>query len=236
MQAVGEVAQEVIDDIQLDTGGQEATYIPPEPTKKDIANAEKVLQNLKAKVTTMGDENVISALLQVTDILHGFTAPEAWPEDEEVEYTHSQVVENMVQFLCLGCRRLEMDPAKIVCLWRNKDKWMDGDRPRRGQTTKLDTRMQHLLPGKTMVLEVNFHHFLTMNPLQKIQSIYHLLRERDAEGSKTRPDFVGYMDELELFGLRTFHELLALEYAMRNAQEVEHPHQLPLFSGPEWDS
>lgn len=222
---------EIDPEISLDPGGEEAPYIPPDPTDDELKAAKAVFDNLKKRVRDMGDERIIDALLQIVDILPQFKTTEHWLAEDSEEYAPAQVVENMGKFLC-ECRKIGIGHSRVIYLFRNKDKWMDGDKPRRGQTTKLDTRQQYLNDGKALVLEVNFHHWLTLNPLQKVQTLYRLLRERDEEASGVRPDFVGFMDEVELFGLRTFHELVALEHSLRVASEVRHPHQLAF---PEWE-
>ena len=61
-----------------------------------------------------------------------------------------------------------------------------------------------------------------------MQAVYHELR--DATGT---PDFTGYYDELELFGMRAFRELVELGRTVGLAETVEHPHQLPLFEDDE---
>lgn len=227
-----DIAPADADEVTLDTGPVEAPYVPPEPTDKQIAAAKAVLKELSSRVDKYSDSDTVEALLQVVDVVAPFRTPEHWPDDDDKEYAPAPVVERIVKVLCRGASKINVPAWSIICLWRNKDKWMDGDRPKRGATAKLDTRTQHLLEGAQLVIEVNFHHWLSLNPLQKVQTIYRLLRERDEEAGKRRPDFVGYLDEMEIFGLRTFHEMVSLEFALAKAKEVTHPHQLPF---PEWE-
>ncbi len=227
MESVGAVMERE-QEAALDAGAVEPPYVPRKPSDDELAAAKEVFKQLRAR-GEMGDDAIVSALLQIIDVLPQFTAPENWPAGVDEEYAPAEEVEAICTHLC-RCRKVAIDPSNVIFLWRNKDKWMDGDRPRRGQSTKLDTRGKYLIPGKRLVLEVNYHHFLTLNPLQKLQSLYRLVRERDEEASPVRPDFMGFMDELELFGLRTFHDLVQLEYSLRQAAEVEHPYQLNLWS------
>lgn len=220
-------------DVTLDTGPVEEPYVPPEPTDKQLKAAKAVLKELTSRGEAYSPGDTVAALLQVVDVVDPFRTPEHWPADEEDEYAPAPVVAQIVKALSRGAsKHIRIKPSKTLCLWRNKDKWMDGDRPKRGATAKLDTRTQHLLEGAQLVIEVNFHHWLGLNPLQKVQTIYRLLRERDEDAGKRRPDFVGYLDEVEIFGLRTFHDMVALEFSLAKAKEVTHPHQLPF---PEWE-
>lgn len=221
------------DEVTLDTSTQEEVYIPPEPTADQVKAAEAVLKELKARAEEYGASGTVEALLQLVDIHPKFVTPDEWTAGEANEYDDAPVVQNIATFLLRGCKKLQGDPKHMTFLFRNKDKWLERGRPKRGQTAKLDTRMQYLTEGVITSVEVNYHHWLTLNPLQKVQTIYHLLRGRDSSGKKVDPDFVGYFDELEVFGLRTFSELLALHRALEAAEMVELPHQLSLFDGPD---
>jgi hypothetical protein len=218
-------------DVGLATGveQEEEKYVPHEPSKDEMKAAKAVLSEMEKRINSYSPEATIAALIALVDVIDPFRTPEAWPAGEEDEYCHAPVVEAMAKKLLIGCRRLTLSPTDVICLFRNKDKWMDGDRPKRGDTSKFSGRTQYLLEGLKVCVEINYHHWLGLNPLQKVQAVYHELRGRDSTGKSIAPDFVGYFDELELFGVRTFHELVALGHSVALAGEVDHPHQLPLF-------
>lgn len=219
---------EGLEPVKIDVEGPEV-YVPEPPTPEQEKAAKEVLHALKKGVDGFGAERTVEALLQIVDRITPFTTPESWPAGEEVEYAEAKVVENIATFLARGCPRLTIDPAHVVYLFRNKDKWMEGERPKRGATARFNTRVRSLLKGQRAALEINYHHWLVMNPLQKVQEVYHQLRSLNEDGGRNPVEFSGYLDELEIFGFQSFHEHVRLGVAMQRAMEVEHEHQLPLF-------
>jgi hypothetical protein len=79
------------------------------------------------------------------------------------------------------------------------------------------------------VVEMNFHHFKTLNPLQRTFALYHELRQVSADGGKAAPDFSGFYDEMEIFGSRVFREMMELARVIDVGSQVTFQHQLPLF-------
>ncbi len=216
--------------VQLVTDADESdAYIPAEPTKDELTAATSVYTALKKGVAKYSDDQTVSALIALVDVHKAFSTPENWMAEEDDEYEESSVVANIAKYLLLGCRQLDLKPTSLVCLWRNKDKWMDGERTKRSASTKFNTRTQFLVEGKKAAIEINFHHWLTLNPLQKVQTIYHELRGRSGDGVAIAPDFVGFFSELEVFGARSFHEFIELGRSVALAETVEHPHQLDVF-------
>ena len=120
---------------------------------------------------------------------------------------------------------MSLSPKHLVSLWRNQAKWIRRGSTVRSDTKALDTRTQFLTKGKRAVIEINFHHWKALNPLQKVFTVYHELREAiDAHA-----DFEGYFDELELFGSRVFRDMAQLAATIQESAELELPHQLGIF-------
>lgn len=205
-------------------------YVAKEPTDDDRKNAEQVFKAI-SKADILGPDGAVSALLQLIDVHPKFTPPEEWPEAEGVEYSLSDVLSEMGKILLKGCPKLGVKHPRVVFLWRNKEKWVSGGKTVRGKTASFNTRVRTLLSGKVGAVEINFHHFRTLNPLQRIFSLYHELRKLGADGGIQKPDFAGFYDELELFGPRVFRDMVELARVIEVGSEVTYQYQLPLFDG-----
>lgn len=207
---------------------EEPQYVPKKPTKKMVKTAEKVWDTI-SEADIIGADNAISALLQLIDVHPLFTPPEEWPGKEADEYLKSEHIERLATVLCKGCPKLTVKPDTLVFLWRNKDKWQSGGKTVRGNTAKFNARTRFLQEGKLAAVEINYHHWLTLNPLQRVFALYHELRSLGADGSQQTPEFVGYFDEMEVFGPRVFREMMELARVVEVGSRVTHEHQLPLF-------
>jgi hypothetical protein len=227
-------AQEAEAEFTLDTGappdeeGGDPVYMPPTPTADDKKNAAEVLKAIKA-ADILGSDAAVSGLLQLIDIHPRFTMPEEWPGKEDQEYLESEILTEMSAILIKGCAKLTIDPSRLVLLWRNKEKWTQGGKTVRGNVKSLPDRVRYLLDGKCAVVEMNFHHFKTLNPLQRTFALYHELRQVSADGGKAAPDFSGFYDEMEIFGSRVFREMMELARVIDVGSQVTFQHQLPLF-------
>lgn len=220
----------------LDTGAppedgepDSPSYKAPVPTEKDRKTADKVYADVK-KADILGADAAVSALLQLIDIHPKFTRPQEWPGKEDEEYHESELLQEMALLLHKGCsKRLGIHPRDIVFLWRNKEKWEQGGKTVRGNVKAFPKRVVFLLEGKTASLEMNFHHWKAMNPLQRIFALYHEYRQI----AQPTPDFKGYFDELETFGPRVFREMMELQRVLEIGSQVQYQHQLPLFEDEE---
>jgi hypothetical protein len=202
-------------------------YEPPEASAKDRKTAGGVLGALKG-ADILGPERAIEGILQVMDIVPSMTVPREWPGGDQ-EYCESELLETMAGILIKGCPKLTINPKDLIFLWRNKEKWTAGGKTVRGNVQKFPTRVQYLVEGRKACLEINYHHFKLINPLQRVFSLYHELRKLDPEGSTQPPDFAGFYDEFELFGARTFRENMELARVMEIGAQVTLAHQLPLW-------
>lgn len=207
-----------------DEAEDQPEYTAPVPSKKDIDTANKVYAAIK-KVDIHGADGAVSALLQLIDIHPKFTRPQEWPGKEEEEYHESELLHEMALILTKGCKKLTVDPKDLIFLWRNKEKWEQGGSTVRGNVKSFPKRVIFLLKGKTDCIEMNFHHWKAMNPLQRIFSLYHELRR----AAQPKPDFTGYYDEVETFGSRVFRDMVELRRVMEVGAQVQHQFQLPLF-------
>ena len=229
-----EAAEAESEEVTLDTDMEEETepdepkYTPPKVTAADRKAANAVLKATQ-DADILGPEGAVSALLQLIDIQPMFTMPEEWPGDEEDEYFESKVLEDMARILGKGCPRITVNPLKVVFLWRNKEKWTAGGKTVRGNVKSFPTRVRYLLENRVACVEINFHHYKTLNPLQRIFTLYHELRQLSPDGGILKPDFSGFYDEMEIFGARTFRENMELARVMELGAQVTHQHQLPLF-------
>lgn len=211
---------------------EEEQYVRPKPTKKQVKTAEKVWDTIQ-EADIIGADNAVSSLIQLIDVHPLFTPPEEWPAAEEAEYCQSELIERMATVLCKGAKKLWVNPDDLVFLWRNKDKWQSGGQTVRGNVARFPTRVRHLLDGKLAAIEINYHHFLTLNPLQRTFTLYHELRQISAEGKLNQPDFGGFYDEIEVFGPRVFREMVELARVVEVGSRVDHQYQLPLFDDEE---
>lgn len=206
----------------------EEVYVPPEYTAQEKKAATAVLAQVR-KTDILGPSAAVEALLQLVDVLPMFTPPKEWPGKEDEEYHEAKEVANMAEILVKGCKNLTINPDHLICLWRNKEKWEAGGKTVRGAAKSFPIRVRHLLQGKRACVEINYHHFKTLNPLQRIFSVYHEIRILDKNGGTQKPQFTGFYDEMEIFGSRVFREMMELARVIELGAEVTHPHQLSIF-------
>lgn len=208
-----------------------APYKPPAPTTDSLKDAEEVLKALRKDAEELGPEAVVSSLIAIIEVIPPFTTPDVWPgKDDEEYFTPAQAPAAIGELLIRGNKLLTVKHADLVYLWRNKEKWSSKGKTVRGKTVSLNTRAAFLSGGKRAVIEINFHHWKTINPLKRVSLMYRQLRSLDGVGATSRPpDFTGYFDELELFGSRVFRDTVTLEHSFNTGREKSYPHQLPLF-------
>lgn len=207
----------------------EGLYQPPDPSQEELKLADELVSELRGP-DKLGAEAAVAKLIRVVDVHPEFVTPMSWPGESSDRYRESSVVDRIATLLCHHCVKVEISARDLICLWRNSKSWN-----RRGRVVRADARSvpnidQELLGAKAEVV-VNYRLFRHQNPLQKVQTVYRALRVFDAEGSKRPYDFEGFLDELEVFGARTFEEGVRMERAFESAQEVKLPHQLSLLDG-----
>jgi len=204
-------------------------YVPPEATKEEVATARKALAELRRQVRNIGGERTVEGLIALMDVHPDLTTPLEWQGENDEEYRPAQVVERVVALLTAGCPQIEITPKKVICLWRNKQTWTSRGVTVRSRAKSLGGLDRYLTDDCWAVLEVNFHLFKHMTPLQKVWTCYHALRELDGKGKLRPADFVGYFDELEIFGARVFRDTVRLANSVKRGLDTEHPFQLSLL-------
>lgn len=209
---------------------QQAEYVQPEPSEDEIQRGLRVLSELRARAQDFGSERTIESLVSIVDIVPALRRPDEWAKGEEDEYDAAPQIKEICTLLLKGCAaKLTLSPKDVVYLWRNKAKWTQHGVTVRSNTKPLDTRTQFLTKGTVAVVEINFHHWKALNPLQKIFTCYRALRILDKDASVRHADFEGYFDELELFGPRVFREMAQLKAAIDRGADRELPFQISLF-------
>ena len=215
---------------QDEGNGLAGDYEAPEPSEEELAVAATVFRELRDRVNDYGPEQTVEALIQAVDVVPELCRPEEWPGETDGEYHRAPQLDEIGALLLKGCRaKLPISPKHVVFLWRNKEKWTLRGVTVRSNTKSFDQRTSFLLKGRLAVVEINFHHWKTLNPLQKIFTVYHALREIDEDGASQHPDFEGYLDELEVFGPRVFRDMALLAASIERGSERELPYQLSIF-------
>lgn len=208
---------------------EDPSYSPPAPTQGELNIASDVYGELNTEAHDLADETVIEKLMQIVDVHPELVTPHDWKGEADEEYREAPVISRMVSILCRGCNRIEVSSRKVIPLWRNKERWTSSGQKVRGVGKGLDKRARFLTDGAHAVVEINFHLFKTMNPRQKVFTVYHALRSIDADGKRRAPDFNGYYDELELFGAGTFREMVAMANSLERGAARNLPYQLSLL-------
>ena len=213
----------------------EVGYQRAEPSQEDLTRAVQALARLRAEEPPK-DETALLDLLAIVDVHRDYTREEEWPTATDDEYAAAPMLARLGEILADTFSKLApLEGAEIVYLWRNKAKWTARGNTVRSATKALDTRTQFLAYGKTIAIDVNFHHWKTLNPLQKIFTLHHALREVDGKGGVRHPDFDGYFDELEVFGPRVFRDMARLAASISRGNERALPHQLSIFDDGDED-
>ncbi|MGE4191690.1 MAG: hypothetical protein AB7G12_17535 [Thermoanaerobaculia bacterium] len=198
--------------------------------QQEIARAEGVLQNLRNRAQDMGPEAVVDALLQVVDVHPELKVPTQWPGKTEDTLLESPYLEDIGTLLLRGCSRLEISPARVVWLWRNKKTWTKNGVQVRADARKLGEIASFVGRGKVVAIVANYPLFRLLNTRQRIAAIYAALRKVDAEGNVKAPQFIGFFDEIQLFGTGTNESDIHLKRALE--QGTKRDAQLPFAFPP----
>ena len=213
---------------------EDPTYAPSEPNKDQLKLAEAAYQELK-EAHDLGADLTITKLISIVDVHGRMQTPTGWPGEEDDLYVEAPVLKEIGVPLLKGCEKLEMEIPRIVWLFVNRTKWKSHGKTVRGKSKGLDARAEFLTGGKRAFVEINYHLFKTMNPRQKVATVYACLRRLARDGKTIAPDFSGFFDELSLFGLHTYRETIALQRAVEDGQQLKLPFQMSVLeaAGPE---
>lgn len=205
---------------ELDTGG----YEPPdrdELTQEDLKLADELVSELRTRAQELSAEQVVDKLVRVVDIHPSFLTPMSWPGADDETYRGAPIVGEIAGLLCRGCPHIEIHYRDLIPLWKNADSWKSRGRVIRSKEKSLSKFDRFLSDGAKATVIVNYQLFKTMNPLQKVFTVYQALRRLDRDGKTIPPHFEGFADELWIFGSRVFRELVTLKTAVEKASERE---------------
>lgn len=199
-------------------------YEPPdreELTPEELELADEVVGRLRTSAHDMSPERVVDDLVRVVDVHTAFLTPRSWPGEADETYREAPVVREIGVVLCRGMPNIEIHAADVMFLWKHAKTWTSRGRVIRSKEKSLSSFDRFLTDGQKAAVIVNFELFKTMNPLQKVFSVYQALRRLDAAGKLVPPHFEGFEDELRIFGGRVFRELVTLRTAAEAAKERE---------------
>lgn len=208
-----------------DTAPAGVTLWDRAPSQEEFDLAGDLYRDLIDNARNYDPVKTVDHLLRVVDVHQAVRMPNTWPGDKDSEYHPSDYLAFIGRVLVRGCRQhLEVHAGRILFLWRNKEKWTRGGVTVRATARGLNPVERHISGEADVVLVANYPLFRYMNTRQKLQSIYHALRELDEKGKKIPAQIqVGFLDELTLFGLGTFKDDANLARAIEQAQERDLP-------------
>lgn len=206
-------------------------YEPKEPTEKELGLADEIFVQLDSD-RTLEDQAVIDGLIRLVDVHKQFLTPELFgsrDNDDEI-WQGASVVGEIARLLC-RCNKIEA-PYRLVGFWfKDHEKWTSAGQTVEAQVKRYDAFHQHINDGQVAALIVNYHHWKTLNPRQKVFVVYHALRELDPKGKTLAPDWVGYFDEPGLFGAGVHREMVTMSRAfVKDAPDhKDAPYQLSIL-------
>lgn len=205
------------------------TYEPKEPTQQELGIAQEILDELENR-RGMSPEAVVSALIRIVDVHAKFTTvPDLFENTDEI-YAPASVVGEIARLLC-RCPKIEVPYLKVGFWFKDHEKWTSAGQTVDAQVKRYDGFHQYVNEGMLAAIIVNYHHWRTLNPRQKVFSVYHALRELDQDGKRIAPDFVGYYEEPGLFGAGVHREMVTMARAfVKDAPErAGEPYQLSIL-------
>ncbi len=194
-----------------------------ETTEKERASAGEIANKLASDAQDMGAEAVVEGLIAVVDTLPEFTTPGTWPGASDEEFREAPVVAKIGLLLLRGSPKIEIGARRVQFLWRNKKTWTRGGVAVEAQGRSYGALATFQAGGAVGAVVVNYQLFKLMNPRRKVRAIYAALRSLDENGVVIPPQFTGFYDELELFGVGTAPEDARLARAIEAAQQRELP-------------
>ncbi len=206
-------------------------YTPPEPSAPQLKLAEEVFQELDNRAR-LEPERIVSGLVAIVDVHKQFCTPELFGgkgEDREI-YEPASVVGEIARLLC-RCTKIEVPYRKIGFWFKDHEKWTSAGVTVDAQVKRFDGFQQHINDGMLACVIVNYHHWKTLNPRQKVFTVYHALRQMDKDGKRVAPDWVGYFEEPALFGAGVHREMVTMARAfVKDAPErAGEPFQLSIL-------
>lgn len=189
-------------------------YTPKEPTQEELSLAEDIFQGLEER-EAMPPEDVIRSLINLIDVHKNFVTPELFgtkDEDREI-FAPASVVGEIARLLCRGCPKIEAPYSRIGFWFKDHEKWTSAGITVDAQVKRFDGFHQHIHDGMVAAIIVNYHHWRTLNPRQRVFTVYHALRQIDKGGQRTAPDWVGFFEEPGLFGAGVHREMVTMARA-----------------------
>lgn len=192
-------------------------YEPAEPDEAELAIADDVWEELKNRAQ-LGAQRCVDGLISIMDTHRNLRTPDdlfasSRDDDDEAKFEVAGNVAEAVRILTSHCPKLEISAGRVVCYYKDHEKWRSKGQTVYGQAKTLDGLMQAHTDGLRVILVVNYHAWRFLNPRQKVFWIYHLLRELDADGKKSRaPDWSGYFEEPGLFGAGVMREMVTMAH------------------------
>jgi hypothetical protein len=189
-------------------------YTPPEPTQQDLRLADEIFTGLEGRENTP-PEDVIRSLITLIDVHLNFITPELFgSKDEDRElFAPASVVGEIARLLCRGCPKITAPYSRIGFWFKDHEKWTSAGVTVDAQVKRFDGFQQHINDGMVAAIIVNYHHWRTLNPRQRVFTVYHALRQIDTTGQRTAPDWVGFFEEPGLFGAGVHREMVTMARA-----------------------
>lgn len=193
-----------------------------EASEMELKIADEIYLDLQSHATEMAAAQVVEKLLKVVDVHQRVCMPGDWLGGED-PYRESDYLGWIGRILCRACNKLEVSGHSVLFWWKNAKTWTKKGVPIRAIGRSLTSGERFLSDGSTAVVIANFQLFRLMNTQQRVAAIYHALRMLSSEGSVRPPQFSGFFDELELFGVGTFEDDALLIRAVEAGLQTELP-------------
>lgn len=207
-------------------------YTPPEPTDDELQLADEVFRNLDDRAHEMPAQKVIDGLIQLVDVHKQFITPELFQarDEDDDPYHPASVVSEIARLLCRGCEKLEVPYTRLAFVFKDHEKWTSAGQTVEARVKRFDGFHQYMHEGLVAAVIVNYHHWKTLNPRQKVFVTYHALRELDSKGKRRAPDWGGYFEEPGLFGAGVHREMVTMARAfVKDAPEASEAYQLSIL-------
>ena len=212
-------------------------YTPPEPTQKELAIADNVFARLEDRDLTLAPEDAIAQLIGIVDVHKNLVTPRELfggkDRDKEAIFEGAAVVHEIARLLCRRCPKLTAPFSAIGFFFKDHEKWTEAGQTVDAKVKRFDGFYMHITEGMKAAVIVNYHHWCTLNPRQKVFVVYHALRQLDEKGKRNAPDWVGYFEEPALFGAGVYKEMvtMAKAFVQDAPARAGEPFQLSILAG-----